>query len=412
MSKRSVDVLVAGGGPAGLAVAAEAARARLDVLLVEREREIGVPVHTSGGTAPSTVQRHGIPAEFFHPVTSLRFVGPSRDVPFHYKSPVMVVLDVRGTYQFLAQRAQSLGAEIRTGVTARAVMKGEAGAAAGLVLDAGEDPYEVAAKVVVDATGYRAAISKAAGLHAGFERFGVGAEVELIAPFCRQDEAVLIVGSRYAPAGYGWVFPWGDGRVRIGVGIHHGDVRSNPRDHLELLLQEAEKLGVDLRDSRRVEEHLGLIPAHQLPERFTGPGVMAVGDAACQATLVVGEGIRVSLEAGADAGRISADAIRAGTYANGGLETYERNFRRSHERSLRLGHYVNRRLATFDDAEWDEKLDLLRAVPAPALPRILQSDFSLQTMVTLLTGNPRLWLTVGRYAGRAAGDRLGSLLRN
>ena len=46
-----------------------------------------------------------------------------------------------------------------------------------------------------------------------------------------------------------------------------------------------------------------------------------------------------------------------GLDANCGLETYERNFRRSHERSLRLGHYVNRRLATFYDAEWDEKLD-------------------------------------------------------
>jgi digeranylgeranylglycerophospholipid reductase len=406
MRQNGHDVLVAGGGPAGLAVAAEVARQGLSVLLVEREEEIGVPVHTSGGTAPATVARHGIPRELYHPITTLRFVGPASAAVFSYEQPVLVIIDVRGTYQFLASRAESLGAQVETGTVARKPILAADGTVEGLFVEHEGELAERPARVVVDATGYRAAISKLAGLHAGFDRFGVGAEVELIAPRCRQDEVVLIVGSRYAPAGYGWVFPWGQDRVRVGVGVHHGDVRSNPRDHLDLLLEEAGRLGVDLDGAKRVEDHFGLIPAHSLPPQFSGRGIMAVGDAACQATLVVGEGIRVSLDAGGEAGRVAAAAIHAGTYRDGGLVPYEEWFRRSYERSLKIGHIINRRLASFDDPEWDEKFELLQAVPRDALPRVLQSDFSMRTVALMLTGSPRLWRSMAKYAGRAVRQSL------
>src|SRR5262249_40523347 len=145
--------------------------------------------------------------------------------------------------------------------------------------------------IVIDAGGYKAAFSKSASLHPGFERFGVGAEQELIAPRCRQDEAVLIVGSRYAPAGYGWVFPWGNSRGRVGVGVLHADSDANPREHLAVFTREAGQVGVDLTDSTVVEDHFGLIPSDGLPKRLVSDGIMAVGDAAGQPSLVVGEGI-------------------------------------------------------------------------------------------------------------------------
>ena len=72
-------------------------------------------------------------------------------------------------------------------------------------------PIAVRSKIVIDASGHRASLSKQAILHAGFTRCSVGSEYDLSAPSCNQEEALLIVGSQYTPAGYAWVFPWGGG---------------------------------------------------------------------------------------------------------------------------------------------------------------------------------------------------------
>ena len=253
---------------------------------------------------------------------------------------------------------------------------------------------------MVDASGYRASISKSAGLHPGFTRFGVGAEVELVAPHCDQDEAVLVVGSRYAPAGYGWAFPWGEGRVRVGVGVHHADVRADPRKLLEVFLADAAALGVDLRDAETTEHHHGLIPAEGVPGRFVGNGIVAVGDAACQATLVVGEGIRVSMDAGQMAGEAIVAALRAGATDEAALRPYEEAFRRKYARSLKLGHGLNQRLASFDDAEWVEKLELLAKLPPELIPKLLQSELPLQTALRGVLARPALWPRAARYAAR------------
>ena len=100
--------------------------------------------------------------------------------------------------------------------------------------------------MIIDATGYRAMLMKQvgmkrgragqAGLDPGIRRFGVGAEYDLYAPHCDESEVLLIAGSDFAPSGYGWVFPWGRHRVRVGVGIIHPDSRANPDEYLDRLM--------------------------------------------------------------------------------------------------------------------------------------------------------------------------------
>jgi len=44
------DVIIIGGGPAGLSAAKSAADSGASVFLFEKNKEIGSPIHTSGGT--------------------------------------------------------------------------------------------------------------------------------------------------------------------------------------------------------------------------------------------------------------------------------------------------------------------------------------------------------------------------
>lgn len=399
----TVDVLVAGGGPAGLAAAAAAAGEGAAVLLVERRGAIGDPVHTSGATAIDTVERWGVPRSLWHPVSRARFVSTREEAVFEFDEPPLCVIDVRGTYRWLADRAAAAGAHVETGVRLATPLLVDGGVR-GAELAGRDGDRAVGAGVVIDATGYRAAVSKQAGLHPGFSRFGVGYEYELRAPACRQDEIVIVVGERHAPTGYGWAFPWGEDRVRLGVGLHHLDTRADPRRHLDALFADAASLGIDLTGAEVVERHEGLLPAERIPERLVGDGLLAVGDAACQATLLAGEGIRISLAAGDRAGRVAARAVAAGDTSAAGLRGYERAFRAEFGRRLRLGYGLNRRLARLDDRGWDGGVRLLRRIPAPAVPLLLQSEFAAAFMRSLMRA-PRVWLPLAKVFAGAALDR-------
>src|ERR1051325_11095766 len=105
-----VDVLIVGGGPAGLATAELAAQGG-SVLLVHKDAEIGRPVRTSGGSWLADVVRLGLPSNLYHVVNSLVFAGPTRSANFEFGRNKPVVLDVTGTYKYLARLAEEAGTD-------------------------------------------------------------------------------------------------------------------------------------------------------------------------------------------------------------------------------------------------------------------------------------------------------------
>ena len=240
----------------------------------------------------------GMPARLYHPISRVRFLSPNNSASFDYPVPRLCILDVRGTFQYLAERAIAAGAQIRLATRAVAPIIG------GTVSCGASGPMteDIRSDLVVDATGYRSALLKQSGLDPGFRRFGVGSEYDMYAPHCDQSEAVLLVGGAVAPSGYAWVFPWGRGRVRVGVGVIHPDSSENPEAYLNGLVAAADRFGVNLKGAQPVEHHTGLIPSEQFTERFAGDGILGVGDAVGNASSLLGEGIRWAIHRGAHGG--------------------------------------------------------------------------------------------------------------
>src|SRR5258708_35773540 len=107
------DVLIVGGGSAGLAAAESAAKRGVRTIVLERQNEIGYPVHTSGGSWISDMKALSIPEHLYHPISNVVFVSPHREFSLHYNPAVACVVDVRGLYQHLASRAIAAGATFR-----------------------------------------------------------------------------------------------------------------------------------------------------------------------------------------------------------------------------------------------------------------------------------------------------------
>jgi len=372
----SYDIVVAGGGPAGLSAAHVAAAQGLRVLIAEKHAEIGSPTRTSGGSFIADMVALGVPPHLYHPIRRCRLCGPSAEATFTTSEPTACIINVRGLYQYLAERAiaagatlsprtQVLGVDPDPGLHQVVTMRDHTGAT-----------RRVACALVIDATGFSSTLAVKAGIHRGYRRAGVGAEYDLYAPNFPEDMCVLAVGSVIAPAGYAWAFPYGNHRVRAGVGVIRPDVTVDPTAYLHTLLHNYAPLRDAFVGASPVEVHTGVIPGEGMNDAFVADGLMTAGDSAGQASSLAGEGIRFSMYAGRLAGHFGAVAVQRGDVSAAALASYEDAWRRRFGRNMRLAYIAANRLYASSDEEWDELIPLLREIGADSYARLMATEFS------------------------------------
>jgi digeranylgeranylglycerophospholipid reductase len=389
-----VDVAVVGGGPAGLAAAAEAAKGGLSVVVFERAHAIGEPVRTSGGSFVKPLKAMGVPERCYHPIHRIRVIGPTTEAVKTYTRAVGCVLDVRGTYQWLAQQAIEAGAEVRLRAHVEGPLR-NGGVCGVAVRDPFRGRYDVTSRVVVDASGHTGFLARDTGLRPGNERSAVGMEIELHSPDYDQDEVVFWLGDSVAPGGYGWAFPCGDGRVRLGVGVVRPDSTAEPRVLLESLRAEFVRLVGPSSGSGALEMHSGLMPVLK-PDATTliGDGIVVTGDAAGQGSTLLGEGIRYAILAGRGAGRAIVGA--GGDYTARGLAAYPREWRRMSGRNLKISYAVNERICRFGDDDWDRVIRRMNKLTPKQAAAVFSSSFSPWWALSVLSTDPSLVRSVWR----------------
>ena len=404
---RTVDVLVVGGGPAGLSAAAAAAQSGAKVAVLERQKEIGYPVHTSGGSWIADMKALGIPAELYHPIRHVTFLSPNKEARFEYPDPVCCVLDVRAVYQHLASRAIRAGATLHPNSPVEGPII-EGGRVVGVVAkDHRNRVGQWRAPIVIDASGFSSTLVTRAGLRQGFKRYGYGAEFDLVAPNYDPDTLYLIMGSQVAPAGYAWAFPRGNGRVRLGVGVIRPDVDEDAREYLDTFVQRLPSLAPDFAGSSPVEYHTGLFPSEGVVERFVTDGLIATGDSAGHGSTLVGEGIRFAIYSGQMAGAVAGEAARAGDSSAAFLSRYDRQWRARFGREMDISYIVNQRIARWSDAKWDEGMELLRRLTPAQAADLLRGDYSVGLFLGVLRRNPGLLRSGSRKFFDVAMQRLG-----
>jgi len=303
------NVVVVGAGPAGSTAARYAARRGLKVLLIDKRREIGVPVQCGEYVASNEEVRTLFPGvgdledlmevpyrvkQIATPVIRIWSPGGRRyDVPFDGFTVQRDKMD-----QGIAEQAVQEGAELMTETRVLRVRGG----------DVATNHGTFRGDVVIGADGPRSTVAQSVGLP-----WPTSAPAMSATAYGDFDDGTDMFFGRLAPGGYAWIIPKGDcANVGLGTWQHF---TGNLRQLFDRFVKE--------RDLRPGKATGGYVPVLGAVSATVKDRVLLVGDAAGHVMATNGGGINVAMICGRIAGDVAADHVLAGVPLIG----YERRWR-------------------------------------------------------------------------------------
>lgn len=339
------DVIIVGGGPAGLYAGLRLAQAGHSVALYEEHADIGEPVHCTGVLARDTFDVFGIPGDaVLNELATVRFFAPSGEMVEHSTPEVQAVVIDRAVFdRQLSERAARAGVVIhRARVTAVEVEPHRVRVTAGAA--------RATARVILLACGANYALQRRLGL--GLPRMMLqSAQAEL--PAERLGPVEVRFGADIAPGGFAWAVPvvrQGRPAVRIGV-MCDGDAS---RHYASMLDWVSRRWGVDSEGRKPRQKILPLAPI----ARTYGDRVLAVGDAAGLVKPTTGGGIYYSLLSGQLAAETLATSLRSNALQRDSLSRYEKAWRKHLGSELRWQLILRRVAQRMSDADIDSLFEL------------------------------------------------------
>ncbi len=390
MEEFDFDIVIVGAGPAGSSAAHEAARSGSSVALLEKESVVAETVRTSGVTWVKDAKSFGIPEDCYNPIKNYSFCSPSNTVTISDDVAKAAVLDVRKTYRHLAKQAQENGAKLIVNTNVTDVITDEQKRPIGVIAKSDDKEIKFNAKVIIDCSGFQSVVGKMLGLITQWERFGAGAEYEVRAENVDDKTWWLMVGQKYSPAGYAWIFPVGGDIVRIGVGVGKPESDVDPTERLNELMENKEGPIKDLGTITKIEFHYGLIPNDGLSRNTVYDNFILVGDSAGQANPLVLEGIRYAIRFGRVAGRVASDAVKNDDTSENALRPYETEWKKAIESKINSASKVQNRWIGLSDEQWDKELDVISELSADEFLDFIRADFGISKIVRLATHHPKL----------------------
>lgn len=343
------DVVIIGGGPAGLFAGARLAAAGFDTVLLEEHSSVGEPVHCTGVLSADAFDEFNLSRRsLLNQLTTARFRSPAgHEVIYTAERAEAVVIDRRVFDQDLLERAASAGVKIASGARVSSVRVNDSG------VTVNTQSVEHHARACILACGANYSLHRQVGL--GMPRlFLHTAQLELTA--ARLGDVELHFGAEIAPKGFGWVVPVSrprEQRARVGV-MCGGDA---PRYFQRLAARVATRWG--LADGDLATPRQKILPLAPISRTY-GDRLLAIGDAAGLVKPTTGGGIYYSLVSAAMAADTLADAMSRNDLTARRLSCYEDQWRerlsaefQAQTRLRMLAHRMN-------DSEIEQLFDLAR----------------------------------------------------
>lgn len=367
-SSRDYDIIIAGGGLAGLIVAASAAyysRQSLRTLVVDRNEISQLGKKTVMGwvcgdavgknTVDYMTERIKISwghPEIEHPVKGVMAYSPDHEtgIPFDGEG---YILNRRLLPQKQFNDAIKAGVEVKDRIALRSLVV-EDNTVIGVEGDdlANKTAFRKTARLIVDCTGVTSVLRTNLPIKSFIQRRIDRDDLEATGRYiynfdlARDDKTyfdpdycIIHLDQKLAPGGYGWVFPKGRSKVNIGLGVQQKAFEARNKE-----------MAVHTDLKALIDEYVEMNPAIENPSLANGReddgnawgtwqvsvrrqndclvanGYMLVGDSAWMPKPLDAGGIGPAIIAATIAGKDAVEALQAGDVSEKGLWQYNKHF--------------------------------------------------------------------------------------
>ena len=388
------DVIVAGGGLAGLITAISTAhhsKQNLSILVVDRnpQSEMGKKTGT-GWVCGDAISKRSI--DFLASETGIQYGKPELEksvvgvTAFSPDHSSKIMFDGEGYVLNrkllpLRQRkdAEKLGVQFQFDSYADSLIR-EDGFVRGVHCRSAKDNSmsRKTAKLVVDATGSASRLRTGLPIKSYIEKeidketdmestgryiltFDVGKEDKT---YFNPEYCIIHLDRNIAPGGYAWVFPKGENKVNIGLGVQKRELHARNRalgkeDTLQSLIDEYVRSNPVIKNWKLAngQEDVGnskgnwQVPVRRQNDCLVANGYLIVGDAAWMPRPVDAGGIGPAICASTIAGSVIAESLEANDVSERGLWKFNAEYVRAYGYQMASFEVLRRFLQTLSNED-------------------------------------------------------------
>ena len=337
---KKFDVIVVGAGTAGSMTAKTVAKAGLDVCLIDRKPRVEIGEKVCGdAVGKHHFDRLGLAYpkgdELRTRIEGIRIYSPDTQSVFTVRSASLYgfILNRHRFGQRLLDDAVEAGATLLDSTIAvQPEVKNDF--IVGVVakdLKSGST-IKMQSNVVVEASGFTAILRKKLPPQIGIDVSVNNEDVEACYREIRQlndsdsnpQFCEIYLDQMQTPCGYHWIFPEGENRINVGLGVAMTEGFPNPKNQFYHKILPKSTFG----NSTVVKGGSWYVPTRRPLDCMTGNGIIVVGDSACQVNPIHGGGIGPSMMGGSLAGKAIIDATEEGSFSREALWQYNVDYMR------------------------------------------------------------------------------------
>lgn len=362
------DIIVAGAGIAGMIAASSASiysGQRLKILVVDRNPQPMAGKKTiNGWVCGDAVGKNSVDymtehigltwksPEIEHPVKGVVAYSPDHETPIYFDGDGYI-LNRRLLPQKQLRDAEKLGIEFQWNIALRGVYA-EDGFVRGVV---GTDltnnsPFKKTAKVVIDCAGVTSVLRQNLPVRSYIQKMINRDDLEATGRYILEfengaedktyfdpDYALIHLDQIIAPGGYAWVFPKGESKMNVGLGVQHKSLELRNRtlgrkDDLKKLIDNYVRENPVIRNPKVADgvadEGNGWgtwqVSVRRQNDCMVANGYILVGDSAWMPKPLDAGGIGPAIIAATIAGKDVAEAIEGKDTSENGLWKYNVDF--------------------------------------------------------------------------------------